>query len=200
MFCKYCGSEVPDKSEFCFRCGRNINSIQTVDKKPIQTEKKIEKSKLSKVNQSTTEKKDVPKAAEKTKNEADTQPKAKNQKDAKKDNGTKGIKFISLIVYPIADFIMYGIVGIIGAIFGVEYREESNYVLVNNRTGVVSRIHGDVSVGPTAITFVIGAIIGSFLVYRIFFHEDGQRSYNRTMSFFAVLGTVISFIIFFMFL
>lgn len=112
----------------------------------------------------------VPPAAEKAKDEAGTQLTAKSQNSAQNDDDPKILKYISLIVYPIADFILYAI------------------------TVVVS---GILDFGFTVYTIVVVPIIGSLLVYRLIFYKRGKPAYNKKMLLFAVLGTVIWFVLFF---
>lgn len=115
----------------------------------------------------------VPPAAEKAKDEAGTQLTAKSQNSAQNDDDPKILKYISLIIYPIADFILFRITVVVSGILGIAF------------------------FGPTAITLVIVSIIGSFLVYRLIFYKRGKPAYNKKMLLFAVLGTVIWFVLFF---
>lgn len=138
----------PNKNNFGFQSGRNINQSNAEMVFP---------------------------PAENAKDEADIRLTAKSQNSAQNDDDPKILKYISLIVYPIADSILYVITVVVSGsgIFGIAF------------------------FGPTVITLVIVSIIGSFLVYRLIFYKRGKSAYNKKMLLFAVLGTVIWFVLFF---
>lgn len=109
-------------------------------------------------------------------------------------NEDTGAGWWTIIFYPIANLVAALIAFVIGHFFGVEYNSYSNYVLVNNRTGIVSQISDGVNFGAHLITYLIASAVASLLVY-VIFREKGH-SFKYFIS--LLIGNAISFAIWFL--